>query len=95
MQDILTIAAGVILAFLFMELLSYAKEAPRRAHQRRQHQQLENSLREMADDVIKGFEKARAAEVTRKKPATKKAPVKKPVAKKAPTTKKPVTKKGN
>lgn len=91
----LEVAVGIILAVLVLVALHWLITLPGRIAARQRRERLEEGLHEMAHDIIKGFEEAKAAEANkpkRRRPTTKKAPAK-PVAKKGATNAKASTRK--
>ena len=78
MENLLTTAGGVLLAFFTLRVIDYVKEAPRRAAEKRKAEQFGEMMLQLAHDVINKIEEAEAAKKpARRKPATKKAPAKK------------------
>ena len=80
MEDVLTTAGGVLLAFFTLRLLDWVKEAPRRARQRKMHEAMAGAVDAMFEHLSSPEHQEhikQAAKKPRRKPAVKKAPAKK------------------
>lgn len=79
MENLLTTAGGVLLAFYTLRVIDWVKDAPKRAAEKRKAEEFGNMMHQLAHDVINKIEEAEAAKKkpARRKPATKKAPAKK------------------
>lgn len=72
MNDILTITAGVLLAFFVLRLVDWIMAAPARAAHKRHQEKMREAMEEMAADLVKHLEEAEVKKPKRRKPVTKK-----------------------
>ena len=72
MENQLTTAGGVLLAFYTLRLIDWVKAAPERARQKREAEKFGEFMHQMARDLAEKLEADQAKKPTRRKPATKK-----------------------